>query len=172
MIHTSANVLVLFLLTVAGTLALFYLFVIMSRAALLTLIASFSFPFIRTKVWRPCLYRMKRIAWARCRAFTLCVMCGGLFDESYRGRFIISGRQLLLLDVLVSVTVGAVIDASAAIVRISMALGFGLLRAALIVQPVVPPRLASLDTGFSFYGAMLKARHAALLDPSHLPPDY
>lgn len=172
MVHTSANVLVLFLFTLTGTLALFYLFVIMSRAALLTLIASFSVPFIRTKLWRPCLYRVKRVAWARCRALSLCCMCGGLCDESYRGRFIVSGRQILLLDIVVSVTLGAVLDASAAIVRISVALGAGLLRAALIVQPVVPPRLAALDTGFSFYGAMLKARHAALLDPSYLPPEY
>ena len=141
-------------------------------AALATLILSALLPTLRTKVWRPCVYRCQRIAWDRCRPIALCWSCWGLADQSYRGRFIISGRLLLLLDISVSVTLGAVLDASAAIVRIAISLVAGLLRAALIVQPVVPPRLAALDTSFYFYGAMLKARHASLLDPSLLPPEY
>lgn len=170
-VHTSSNVLVLFFLTFAGTLVLFYMFVVLSRAALIALIFSTSVPFLR-RLAQPCLVRCKRIAWYRCRTCVLCCTCWGLCGESYRGRFIISGRLLLLTDIAVSLAFGAVLDASAAIMRITIALVAGLLRAAFIARPVVPNRFAASDSAFLFYGSMLKARHAALLDTSLLPSRY
>ena len=82
------------------------------------------------------------------------------FDD---GPLIFLPRVFLLVDLALSATLGVVLGTVDGLTRIGIALTWGLVRCALLCEPVVPPIAMQLDRPFMAYGSMLRSAHAELL---------
>lgn len=123
-------------------------------------------------VARSCVNALQRTCWHYSRSFTIILFCGGFFETHFRHRFIVFGRLTLMFDVAYGVFIGPILGGVQGVVRGIMGIIWGLFRVALLAQPVLPPVLAGFDSAFNTYGAVMKARHAALLDPEYPPSLY
>lgn len=101
-------------------------------------------------------------------AMLLC-SCASLSD----GPFVLAPRVLAAADGLLSITAGAFFGVIDAFTRLGLALGWALVKTALIYEPVVPRVLASLDSPFMAYGGMMRTFHIKDMDfeetGEHLP---
>lgn len=89
------------------------------------------------------------------------------------GPFVLAPRVLAAADGLLSITAGAFFGVIDAFTRLGLALGWALVKTALIYEPVVPRVFASLDSPFMAYGGMMRTFHIKDMDyeetGEHLP---
>ena len=103
------------------------------------------------------------------RVFMLLCACASLSD----GPFVLAPRVLAVVDGLLSITAGAVFGVIDAFTRLGLALGWALVKTALIYEPVVPRVFAALDAPFMSYGGMMRTFFIKEMDyeetGEHLP---
>ena len=87
------------------------------------------------------------------------VLCFCVYD----GPVVLAPRLFLNADVLISATLGSVLGVLDGFTRIIVAVVWGLLRCAMLHEPVVPMAAAGFDRPFQAYGGMMRAAHAAQL---------
>lgn len=172
-LHTGLNIFVLIVASLALTGLAFTVYVVCLFDP------NYVYVFIFIKVLlaliyyaRPCVNALQRACWKRSRTCTKVVFGGGFFETHFLDRFIVFGRLTLMFDVVLGVFLGPLIGGVAAVSRAAMGIIWGAFRVALLAQPVLPPVIANFDAGFAAYGGVMKARHAALLDPEYIPSMY
>lgn len=70
-------------------------------------------------------------------------------------------RIFMLFDAAFSLTVGIVLGASQALLRMCLVMAWSVMRSTQLHARLLPPRLAALDAGYSAHGALLRCRYAA-----------
>jgi len=102
---------------------------------------------------------------------TVYIFFAGITSYS-NGPYVFSPRIMLFLDTVLSLTVGLVLGIVDAVTRLGVSLFWGLIKALIMWEPVVPPGIASIDQSYMAYCSMLKGSHIEMCDIDELGEEY
>jgi hypothetical protein len=102
---------------------------------------------------------------------TVYIFFAGITSYS-NGPYVFSPRIMLFLDTVLSLTVGLFLGIFDAVTRLGVSLFWGLIKALIMWEPVVPPSFASIDQSYMAYCSMLKGSHIEMCDIDELGEEY
>jgi hypothetical protein len=88
-----------------------------------------------------------------------------------RGNQIARPRLLLLVDLALSITLGALVGVTAGIVRFALGCAGLVFQLTVLARPVLPGPFAGFDAGYMAHAGMVKAAWAGRLHPGSAPSE-